>query len=167
MFGAQKEDRSRDLLRLAYSSQGNRRKYSVAGLGVIQRWSRHVGRHPPWSHAVYVNSIAREFCAESFHHANHRSFARCIITVKGFTTLSRGGTDDHNTACRLSGTPALPLHLRHTMLDQPKDTVQIHRDRLPPLLLGHLINGSVVWRPDAVIHDQAVKTSKVANCCFD
>src|SRR5205085_8286703 len=109
--------------RLAHPAKRNRSEHSVASLRVRQRWSRHVGCHPSWSNAVHVDPITGKFRAKSFNHTDDSAFAGSVIAMKGFSTLSRGGTDNHDAAGCLSSTPALELHLRDAVLDEPKHAV--------------------------------------------
>src|SRR5215472_10542984 len=82
--------------------------------------------------------------------------------MEGFPTLAGSGADqDHMTA------RCLLLHLGRTVLNQAKDAVEIDGERCAPLFVGHLVDGSVVRRPDTVIADHDVDFAKVVNCSCD
>ena len=59
---------------------------------------------------------------------------------------------------------ALRFHLRHRVLHQAKHGIQIYRDGLPPLLIGHLVDGHIFGRPYAMVGDQNINRSKARDC---
>src|SRR4029077_1690490 len=58
-----------------------------------------------------------------------------------------------------AGTPLL-LHLRDAMFDEREYAVKIDCDGSVPLRVRHLIDGSVLWRPNAVVGHQDVETTE-------
>src|SRR5205809_7208734 len=53
------------------------------------------------------------------------------------------------------------------MLDQREHAVEIDSDGAAPLRVGHLLNGSIFWRPYSVVRDQNIKPPKTLNGSFD
>src|SRR6185312_1871064 len=61
----------------------------------------------------------------------------------------------------------LAFHLVYAVLDQPKNTVEIDGERTLPVFFGHLIDGQIARRPNAVICNQAVESAESPNCRVD
>ena len=78
---------------LAARPSGMPGKDPCAGLGIIQRRSRHVRIDPARRHGVDVDRIPRQFRGKAFDHADESAFGRGVVAVKGLAALSSGRTD--------------------------------------------------------------------------
>ena len=87
--------------------------------------------------------------------------------MAGLAALAGGGTDEDDVSGCLpveGGRLGLPIHLRHSRLHQSEDRVEIDGHGPTPLLIGHLGDGRLVGRPDAVIDHENVETAEGRDC---
>src|SRR6266852_6324300 len=120
----QEQDGASDLFRLCHSAEWNGFEDDIASPGVVKGVSRHVRVHPAGRNAIDVNTIFRKLGGQSFDHADEGSFCGRIVSMKRFSALSGGGTDEHDVASGGAG-PGLSFHLRYGMLDQSEHAIQV------------------------------------------
>ena len=82
--------------------------------------------------------------------------------MEGLAALATGGTDEHDVSCRRIRA-RLRLYLRDRVLDQTEYSIEIDGQRRAPLLIGHALDGHVLFRPDAVVGDKNVEPAEMAD----
>src|SRR5215469_3090906 len=112
--------------------------------------------------AIDVDAEGSKLCRKAFYHADESAFGGGIVGVAGFAALASGGADQHDVCPAL-----LPLHLRHGVLHQGEDAVEVYGYGLVPLLVGHGVDGDVFRRPDTVVADQDIERSEAIDRGLD
>lgn len=73
--------------------------------------------------------------------------------------LARTRANQHDVSRRRSAA-RLPLHARHCVLHQSKNTVQVNCYGAATLLRGHVFDGNTLNYPDAMIGQQGIHSSQ-------
>src|SRR5580704_10614280 len=160
MLGTEEQYGGGDFLRLTDAAQGNSAANLLSALWICKRSRAHISVNPARSNAIYVDACRSELGCESLGHADQRALARGIVAVKCFSSLAARGTDQHDMSSRSVGA-RLRLHLRHGVFDQAEHSVEIDGHGGAPLLVRHALDRNVFRRPDSMVGDENVESTKM------
>src|SRR5579884_653945 len=148
---AEEQNRPCNLARSGDAPERNGGEDLLPGHGIVQCRSGHIGGHPSWSDAVYINAFAGQFAGKTFGKADDGALGCGVVGMEGLSALPCRGADENNvSAC------VLFFHLRHSRLHQAENAVEIDGERPAPLRLAHLCDGNLFRWPDPMIYDEAI-----------
>jgi hypothetical protein len=159
---AEEEDGCCDLFDVRGAAEGDQGEELLRYLGVVEDVFGGFGGDPAGGDAVAVDALADEFCGEGFGEADEGAFGGGVVGMESFAALAGGGADEDDVASgggsRLG--VRLGFHLGHGGADDTEDAVEVGAEGAAPLVGGHLRDGGVVRRPDAMVEDGAVDTAE-------